>query len=223
MKITYYGHSAFGFELDDGTRIMIDPFISGNPDCPASVEDLKADYIIITHAHGDHVGDTFRIADKAHTQIIAVTELGGIIAKMGYRTHGIQIGGAFNFPFGRVKLTMALHGSVTDEGQYAGLASGVLLTVDDTTIYHTGDTGLFGDMKLIGEMNDIDYLMVPIGGYYTMDIEDALKAVEFVQPRIVIPMHYNTFPRIKADPEQFCARVKAKGFDCMVLKAGASI
>lgn len=223
MKITYYGHSAFGIQCPNGMRVLIDPFITGNPLAPVQMEDMQADFIIVTHAHGDHVGDALQIADRTKAEIITVTELGYIIEPKGYKVHGMQIGGACDYPFGRVKFTMALHGSRTDEGEYAGLASGALITCGDTTIYHTGDTGIFYDMKLIGEMNKIDYMLLPIGGFYTMDIADAVKAVELARPRIAIPMHYDTFPIISADPHEFCKRVKEKGFDCIVMKPGASI
>jgi len=223
MKITYFGHSAFGFETAGGQHILIDPYLIGNPACPVKPESLKADYIILTHAHGDHIGDAFKIADKEHTIFVCVTELAKFISEKGFKTHGMQIGGAFMFPFGRVKLTRALHGSMTPDGRYAGLAAGVVLSCDDTVVYHCGDTGIFYDMKLIGELDRIDYMLVPIGGNYTMDIADAVKAVELVQPKTAIPMHYNTFPIIKADPEEFANAVKEKGIECRILKPGASI
>lgn len=223
MKLTYYGHSAFGIVTAKGEQILIDPFITGNPLAPVQAQELKADYIILTHAHGDHLGDAYKIAKKDHTLIICVVELAEIIARKGYKTHGMQIGGAFNFGFGRVKLTQAFHGSVTPDGEYAGLAAGVVLSVDGKNIYHCGDTGLFGDMKLIGELDRIDYMLVPIGGNYTMDIPDALKAVEFVQPKTAIPMHYNTFEVIRADPEEFVQKVKELNVESFVLKPGDSV
>ena len=223
MKITYYGHSAFGFVTDRGDRVLIDPYLSGNPACPIKPESLNADWIILTHAHGDHIGDAFKIADKDHTTFICVTELAKFITDKGYKTHGLQIGGAFRFPFGRMKLTLALHGSMTPDGRYAGLAAGVVLSADGTTVYHCGDTGIFYDMKLIGKLDPIDYMLVPIGGNYTMDIVDAVKAVELARPRIAIPMHYNTFPIIKADPELFAQCVRTLGLECRILKPGDSV
>lgn len=223
MKITFYGHSAFGFETAGGQKILIDPYLSGNSACPVKPEDIKADWIILTHAHGDHIGDAFKIAEKAHTTFICVTELAKYISDKGFKTHGMQIGGAFNFPFGRVKLTQALHGSMTPDGRYAGLAAGVVLSAENTNIYHCGDTGIFYDMKLIGELDRIDYMLVPIGGNYTMDVADAVKAVELVRPKIAIPMHYNTFPIINADPDEFAKAIRERGFECRILKPGASI
>ncbi len=223
MKLTFFGHAAFGLETKDGVRILIDPFISNNPLSPVKVEDLQADYIIVTHGHDDHLGDTLAIADKEKTLIITVLELAHILAKKGYRTEAMQIGGAYNFEFGRLKFVMAFHGSATPDGQYAGLASGVLLTIEGKTIYHPGDTGLFYDMKLIGEMNKIDYMFVPIGGYFTMDITDGVKAAELVQPGCAIPMHYDTFDLIKADPQEYVEKVKKLGIDSMILKPGESI
>ncbi len=223
MKLTYFGHSAFGIETVKGEHILIDPYITGNPLAPVKAEELKADFIILTHAHRDHLGDAYKIARKDHTLIICVVELAGIISRKGYKTHGMQIGGAFNFAFGRVKLTQAFHGSVTPEGEYAGLAAGVVLSVDGKNIYHCGDTGLFGDMSLIGERDRIDYMLVPIGGNYTMDIPDALKAVEFVQPKAAIPMHYNTFEVIKADPNDFVKQARQMQVESFVLKPGDSV
>ncbi len=223
IKITYHGHSAF--EIKTGKHnIIIDPFLDGNKHAKIKPSDVKADYIVLTHAHGDHIGDTFEIAQKNNATIIAVFELAEFVSGKGYKQHGMHIGGGYNFPFGRVKFTIAHHGSAFEEGgQYMGEPAGVLISANGKTIYHAGDTGLFLDMKLIGEMNSIDAALVPIGDNYTMGIDDAVKAVEFLNPKLAIPMHYNTFPVVEADPQEFKRKVESIGKKCVVIPFGESI
>jgi len=222
LKIRYLSHSAF--ILDDGThQVIIDPFITGNPTCPINWEEVTAKFIVLTHAHGDHFGDTFKIAEKNGALVIAVNELANYVARNGYNAHNMHIGGSYNFPFGRLKFTMAHHGSAVGENEYMGEPAGVIITMGGKTIYHTGDTGLFMDMKLIGEINKIDTLMLPIGDNFTMGIDDAVRASEFVRPKIAIPMHYNTFPVIQANPHEFVQKASAKGIPARVLEYGESI
>jgi L-ascorbate metabolism protein UlaG (beta-lactamase superfamily) len=221
MKLKYFAHSAF-LVTTGKYRILIDPFLDGNPNSPVKSSEVPADFIIVTHGHGDHLGDTMKIAKRTDAQIICIYELANYLAKNGLKAHGMEIGGSCTFPFGRVKFTQALHGSEVG-GIYTGPPAGVLLTAENKTLYHTGDTGLFGDMKLIGEMNAIDVLMLPIGDYYTMGIDDAVKAVEFIGPKLAIPMHYNTFPLIKTDPEAFIAQLMAVGKRGRVLNFGEEI
>lgn len=223
MKLQFLGHSAFRIVANSGAVIIIDPYLDNNPLAPVKSSEISADYIILTHAHGDHCGDAFKIAKMGHTVFICVSELANYISKKGYKTHAMQIGGAFEFPFGLVKLVQALHGSMTPDGLYAGLAAGVVMNIDGQCIYHCGDTGLFGDMKLIGEMHKVDYLLVPIGGNYTMDISDAAQAVKMIQPRCAIPMHYNTFEIIKADPQVFQSRLAELGYQAVILAPGDSL
>jgi L-ascorbate metabolism protein UlaG (beta-lactamase superfamily) len=223
MKLQYLGHSAFLISDSQNHTILIDPFLTGNPLAPVKANQVKADYIILTHAHSDHIGDALNIADKRKTTIICVVELASIISKNGYNTHPLQIGGAFQFPFGKVKFVTAFHGSSTSNGLYAGLAAGVVFKVDNKTIYHCGDTGIFGDMKLIGEIDKIDVLLIPIGGNYTMDIEDAVRAVSLIQPELAIPMHYNTFSLIRANPQEFVDKITANGFHGKVLTPGEEL
>ena len=154
--------------------------------------------------------------------VLATFELAQFAAKQGLKTHELNLGGGFNFPFGRVKLTNAHHSSSTPEGGYAGEAAGALLYVDGKTIYHAGDTSLFDDMKLIGESNHIDYAFLPIGDNYTMGIDDAVKAAEFLRAGTIIPIHYNTFDIIKADPEDFKRKIESIGKKCLIMKAGES-
>lgn len=223
MILRFLGHSAFSLLSGSGHRVLIDPYLDGNPQAPVRADQLTADFIILSHAHGDHLGDTIGIAKRCGALVICVAELAGYLAAKGLRTHAMQIGGAHDFPFGRVKFTPAWHGSQTPDGHYAGLAAGILIWMDGVCVYHAGDTGLFYGMKLIGEMNRIDLFIVPIGDNYTMGIEDALKAVELVNPRVVIPMHYNTWPVIAADPEAFAAQVRSMGKECLVLQPGEEI
>lgn len=221
-RLTFLGHSGFLVE-GNNANIVIDPFLTGNPLAKAKPSDIKADYIILTHGHGDHVGDALEIAEANNATIIANFELASYCESKGATIHPMHIGGAHNFPFGRVKLTIAHHGSSTPEGGYAGNPAGVLLTMDDRTLYHAGDTGLFYDMKLIGEMNHIHLALLPIGDNFTMGIDDAVKATEFLQPDQVIPMHYKTFEVIDVDPEEFVGKVQSKGFKSHVLGVGESL
>ena len=220
MKLRYFSHSSFQITTESGTKILIDPFLDGNPTSPVNSSDLTADYIILTHAHGDHLGDSFSIAERCDSLFICVNELAEYCKSKGYKAHNMHIGGGFDFEFGRVKFTIAHHGSMTPDNTYAGEPAGVIITIEGKSIYHTGDTGLFLDMKLIGELNIIDYMLLPIGDNFTMGINDAVKAVELTSPKIVVPMHYNTFPVIQADPNEFKQRVEAKGFECKVMDFG---
>ena len=221
LQITYFGHSAF--LLDDGKiRIIIDPFISGNPFATVKPEEIKVDYVILTHAHGDHFGDTMEIAKNNSATVISINELANYCASKGIQAHPLGTGGSHVFPFGKVKLTIAHHPSSWD-GQYMGDAVGVIVTMDSKNIYHCGDTGLFYDMKLIGEMTPIDLMLVPIGDNFTMGIDDAVKAVEFCNPKLAVPMHYNTFGLVKADPTIFADKVSKIGKKALVVEPGKTI
>ena len=223
MKLKYLSHSAFVLSTDSGHKILIDPFLDGNPNAPVKSKDVEADFIILTHGHSDHLGDAFPIADRCGSLIICVNELAVYCQNKGYNAHNMHIGGAHNFDFGRVKFTIAHHGSMTSDMQYTGEASGGLVTADGKTVYHTGDTGVFYDMKLIGELNPINYMLSPIGDNFTMGIDDAVKAVELAAPEVVIPMHYDTFPVISADPMEFKTKVEQSGKVCRVLGYGEEI
>lgn len=223
MKLKYFSHSAFQLTTNDEKIILVDPFLTGNPTNPVKAEEVTADFIVLTHAHGDHIGDAFEIAKRCDSLIIAVNELADYAISKGLRAHNMHIGGSYNFEFGTIKFTIAHHGSLTPDGQYGGEPAGVILTINNKVIYHTGDTGLFLDMKLIGELNKIDYMLLPIGDNFTMGIDDAVKAVEFANPNVAIPMHYNTFPVIKADPNEFKAKVELLNKKCTVLNYGQEI
>lgn len=223
MKLRYFSHSSFQITTDTGHIILIDPFLDDNPTSPVKSADLTADFIVLTHAHGDHVGDSFKIAKRTNALFICVNELANYCVVKGFRAHNMHIGGAYNFDFGRLKFTIAHHGSMTPDNTYGGEPAGVVLTADGKSVYHTGDTGLFYDMKLIGEMTSIDYMLLPIGDNFTMGIQDAVKAVELANPGVAIPMHYNTFPVIAADPDEFRKKVEALGKKAIVMNYGEEI
>ncbi len=223
MKLRFLSHAGFIITTEGGKKILLDPFLDNNPLAPIKSDQVSADYIIITHGHGDHLGDALKIADKNRTLFICVNELANYVAGKGFKAHNMHIGGSHKFPFGRVKFTIAHHGSMTPDNHYGGEASGVILTIEEKSIYHTGDTGLFYDMKLIGEMTPVDYMLLPIGDNFTMGIDDAVKAVELTNPKIAVPMHYNTFPIIKADPQEFKDKLAAKGKECLIMQPGDEI
>ncbi|MGL4818637.1 MAG: metal-dependent hydrolase [Bacilli bacterium] len=209
MKVTFHGHSVVRVETN-GTTLLIDPFIRGNSMCDLDASTVTADYIILTHGHNDHVGDTLEIAKRCHSIVIAPYELAVYLSWQGLRTHGMGVGGSFRFPFGTIKQTQAIHGSAyiiegKEEIVYAGAPSGVLITTNEGTIYHAGDTALFSDMRLIGDETPIDVAFLPIGGNFTMNIDDAVKAASLIQAKRVVPLHYNTFPIIEQNPLAFVA------------------
>ena len=224
--LTYFGHSAVQIDSGD-TSILIDPYISDNPLAPISKEELKPDYIIITHGHGDHLGDTVEIAKSSNCTVIANYEIATYLQNKGVKTHGMSVGGSREFPFLKVKFTIAHHSSglnTPDEGMvYMGSPCGVIVSVDDKNLYHAGDTGLFLDMKLIGELTGLDIAMLPIGDNFTMGIEDAARAAEFLKAKLNIPIHYNTFELIKADPDDFVVALEALNLSAKVLNPGDSI
>ena len=222
LKLTYFSHSMF--MLDDGiNQVVIDPFITGNPTYPNNTDEIKAKFIVLTHGHGDHLGNGIELAKKNDGLIIAVNELANYCAEKGARAHNMHIGGAYNFLFGRLKFTIAHHGSASPDGRYMGEPAGVVITMNSKKVYHSGDTGLFLDMKLIGERDKIDVAMLPIGDNFTMGIDDAVKAVEFIDPALAIPMHYNTFPVIHADPLEFKKKVEEVGKQVKVMSFGETI
>ncbi len=223
MKLRYFSHSSFQITTNGGQVILIDPFLDDNPTSPVSSEEVGADFIVLTHGHGDHIGDAFKIAKRTDPLFICVNELANYCADKGFKVHNMHIGGGYAFDFGRLKFTIAHHGSMTPDNTYGGEPAGVILTIDGKSIYHTGDTGLFYDMKLIGEMTKIDYMLAPIGDNFTMGITDAVKAVELANPEVAIPMHYNTFPVIEADPNDFKAKVESMGKKAIVMEYGEEI
>lgn len=198
INLKYHGHA--NFQLNNGEiSILIDPFFTDNPVNTTSVEDVNCNYIIVSHAHFDHLGDAIEISKRTGATIISTAEIANMVAEKGCNSHGMHIGGKYNFEFGFVKATMALHGS----GIAGGHAAGFIINFFGKTIYFAGDTALFGDMELIGRLNKIDYALLPIGDNFTMGPEDALEAVGFLKPETVIPMHYDTWPLIAQSPTDF--------------------
>lgn len=220
-KITFLGHSAFLLETSKA-KIIIDPFLSDNPTATMNPEEVKVDFILLSHGHGDHLGNSLQIAKANNATIIAPNELAIYLHAKGAEVHPMHIGGSHEFPFGRVKLTIAHHGSAAPDGTYTGNPCGFLVYADGKTFYHSGDTGLFYDMKLIGDMNNIDLAVIPIGDNFTMGIDDAVKATEFLKPKMTIPMHYKTFEVINVNPEEFIDKIGQKGFRGKVLEIGSS-
>lgn len=208
-QITYLGHGAFQIDTA-GKTLLIDPFFTGNPSATVSADKVAADFIVVTHGHGDHVGDTVAIAKRTGALVIANFEITEWLAKQGVeKVHAQHIGGAHKHPFGTLKLTIAHHGSMLPDGSYGGNPCGILLKLACGTIYHAADTGLFYDMKLIGE-EGIDVAILPIGDNYTMGPDDALRAVKLIQPKRVIPDHFNTWPILAQDASAWAARVRAE-------------
>lgn len=211
VKITWLGHSAFLFEAEK--KLLIDPFISGNPLAPCSPEELNPDIIAVTHGHRDHLGDTIEIGKRTGCRIITIHEVANYIKSKGVFAEGMGKGGTVNVEGIKLTMTDALHSSSIDASGFSfdgGSPAGFIVRINGHSIYHAGDTGVFGDMKLIGELYEPELAFLPIGDKFTMGIKEATKAVELIQPKTVIPMHYSTFDVIKQDPEEFKRAVEAK-------------
>ena len=208
LKLTWYGHATMGLEVGQ-YRLLVDPFLADNPAAAIKPENVQADFILLSHGHGDHVSDAIAIARRTGALIISNFEIANWAQAQGLTAHAQHIGGGYHHPFGYLKLTLALHGSGLPDGSYGGNPCGFLLSAQDKKIYLACDTGLFGDMKLIGE-EGIDLAVLPIGDNFTMGPDDALRAVKLIQPRHVIPVHYNTWGLIAQDPHAWAGRVAAE-------------
>lgn len=223
----FLGHSVFTI-TESGQSVIFDPFLDGNPQAPCGPDEIDVVAVLPTHGHSDHLGDTIAIAKRTGALVVAPYELATYCQSQGVENvHPMHIGGAADFPWGRVKLTLALHGSgIIGDGSpiYTGPPCGYLLTMGGKTVYYAGDTGLFADMRLIGDLNDVALALLPIGDNFTMGIDDAIEAVKMLKPAKVVPMHYKTFPPIEADPEDFRRRVRAEtSSECQVLAPGESM
>jgi len=218
--LTYHGHSTWTLDTN-GTTIAIDPFFTGNPTATVAAAQVTPSFIILTHAHGDHYGDTVEMAKRTGATVIANFEIANYAQKQGVaNVHPLHIGGGHTFPFGRVKLTIAFHGSSFPDGTYGGMPAGVLFEVEGKRIYNAGDTALFSDMRLIGE-GGLNVALLPIGDNFTMGPDDAAAAAKYLGAAVVIPQHYNTWPLIAQDPEAFKRRVESQSESRVtILKAG---
>jgi L-ascorbate metabolism protein UlaG (beta-lactamase superfamily) len=223
VKITWYSHACFLIETQQ-TRLLTDPFLTDNPLAAGKADEIQADYILVSHGHGDHLGDTVSIANRTGATVISNFEIQSWLANQGVEnTHPQHIGGGFDYPWGRVKLTIAQHGSALPDGSYGGNPCGFLFYIEGKKIYHACDTGLFYDMKLIGE-EGIDLAILPIGDNFTMGPEDALRAVKLIEPAQVIPIHYDTFDVIKQDPQTWAEQVqKETAAKATVMNPGESL
>jgi L-ascorbate metabolism protein UlaG (beta-lactamase superfamily) len=225
VKIKWLGHSAFLFEAEQ--KLLIDPFISGNPLAPCSPEELNPDIIAVTHGHRDHLGDTIEIGKRTGCRIISVHEVANYIKSKGVFAEGMGKGGTVNVEGIKLTMTEALHSSSIDASGFSfdgGSPAGFIIRINGHSIYHAGDTGVFGDMQLIGELYEPELALLPIGDKFTMGIKEATKAVELIQPKIVIPMHYNTFDVISQDPLKFKQAVESKtGTKVVIMQPGESI
>jgi L-ascorbate metabolism protein UlaG (beta-lactamase superfamily) len=211
-RLRWLGHSCLLFE-SGGKHVLVDPFLTGNPKAAAKADEVPADLILVSHGHGDHLGDTLAIARRTGAKVVTNYEISLWLQKQGLpdsQTVGMQHGGGAAFPgVGRVKLTLAFHGSALPDGSNGGNPCGFLVTfADGTKVYDAADTGLFGDMRLIGE-EGLDLALLPIGDFYTMGPDDALRAVQMLEPRRVVPIHYDTFPPIAQDARAWAERVRA--------------
>ncbi|GJM42310.1 MAG: UPF0173 metal-dependent hydrolase [Ardenticatenaceae bacterium] len=208
ISVTWHGHGTFSLKIND-THIVVDPFFAGNnPAAQVSVDDVAADFILQTHGHGDHIADTVGLAKRTGAKVIGNFEICNWIAAQGHENvHAMNTGGGFNFSFGRVKMTAALHSSGLPDGSYGGDPGGFLVMAEGKTVYFAGDTALFSDMALIGRAG-IDLAVLPVGDNFTMGPEDAVLALDYLKPKAVIPGHYNTWPPIAIDVDAWAESVK---------------
>jgi len=224
MEITYYGQSCFMLNSKKG-KILFDPFISPNELAKdIDVDAINCDYILLSHGHEDHVADAERIAKNCNATIVSNFEIVSWYEGKGFdKTHPMNLGGSWNFDFGKVKFVKAVHSSVLPDGTYGGNPGGFVLNIDGRTIYYAGDTALHMDMKLIGEYDKVDLAILPIGDNFTMGIDDAIRAADMVGCKNVIGMHYDTFPYIEIDHEEAKKKFKASGIDLTLINIGDSI
>ena len=226
MNFTYLGHAA-GYLETASEKFLFDPFLTGNPKASTPAEMVDPTYILITHGHGDHVGDAVAISKRTGAPIITTFELSNWLEAQGAKVESLNHGGFANFSFGRVGITLAFHSSsMIEEGGrplYLGEPAGIILETEGKTVYHAGDTALFSDMRLIAEETPIDLALLPIGDRFTMGPRQAKRAVEFLQPKNVVPIHWGTFPPLTGDPKEFVKLTKDTGAKVHVLQPGESL
>jgi L-ascorbate metabolism protein UlaG (beta-lactamase superfamily) len=222
VDVRYLGHSCFEFKAG-GATVLVDHFLTGNPKAAVSADEVEPDAILLTHGHGDHLGDTVDIAKRTNAPVVAILELANEISGQGVEVHDPNLGGTVKFDWGWVKLVPAWHTAVTPSGT-PHTPAGLLIHIGDRLVYHLGDTCLFSDLQLIARRGDkVDLALVPIGGHYTMDRYDAVTAVGFIEPQQMIPCHYNTFPLIETDVEAFKSDVQNAGFsEVLIVEPGGT-
>jgi L-ascorbate metabolism protein UlaG (beta-lactamase superfamily) len=220
IQVTWHGHATFTLNIN-GIKVVVDPFFAGNcPVAATTVDEAEADFILQTHGHGDHIADTVSLAKRTGALVIGNLECTNWVSSKGHdRVHAMNTGGGYSFDFGHVKMTPALHSSSLPDGSYGGDPAGYVISADGKKIYVAGDTALFSDMALIGRAQDIDLAILPIGDNFTMGPDDALLALDYVKPAVVIPCHYNTWPVVEQDPEAWANRVEEEA-DCDVVVLG---
>jgi L-ascorbate metabolism protein UlaG (beta-lactamase superfamily) len=223
MRLTFLGHAAVQLEIGE-YEVLIDPFLSGNPEASTTSETLAPSHVLLTHGHADHVGDTVALAEKHGSVVIAAVETARWLEEQGVADPiGINLGGSTPTAFGRVSLHPAWHSNSLPDGSYGGMPAGVLVEAEGTRVYHAGDTALFSDLALVGR-KELDLALVPIGDHFTMGPDDALEAVKLLSPRVVVPVHYDTFPQIHQDADAFRARVEDEtDARCHVLAPGDAL
>lgn len=218
MSIKYLGHSCVEINTK-GKKILIDPFLVKSPDYDFS----EVTDIFVTHGHSDHLGSAIEISKKTGAKITAVFELANYCASKGANVNGINLGGWVNYDWGKAIAVPAFHSSSTPEGIYAGCPCGFVFAIEGKSIYHAGDTCLNSEMKVIGELYEPEFAILPIGGYYTMDIEQAVIASTWLKSSLVMPIHYNTFEAINIDITSFERQIREKGKVPVILKIGESL
>jgi L-ascorbate metabolism protein UlaG (beta-lactamase superfamily) len=224
MQLTFYGHASFSIEVT-GKTILFDPFISPNPAAKnIDIHSLKADYIFLSHGHGDHIADAVAIAKNTGATCVCSAEVAGWLNKNGIETaHGMNHGGFINFDFGRVKGVNAIHSSSFPDGSYAGNPLGFVFNTGEADFYYSGDTALTMDMQLVPLWANLKFAVLPIGGNFTMDVQDAIKAAEFIKCNTIVGVHYNTFPPIEIDTAAAVKAFEKSGKKLHLLNIGDSI